>query len=622
MRRLLEPGGPLVLFMYGIAGIGKSTLVSAFAHEARTAGATVLELDCRHIEPTERGFLAALSDAIGGTAEDLHGASERIGALGQPVLIALDTYEVLRILDPWIRGAFVPSLPDTARTVIAGREAPMAGWASTFGELFASLPVGNLSPDDAREVLRRAGADPAAAMRINRLARGHPLSLRLAATALSTDVGATLDAVTVKAVVGELTELYLHALDLATREILDAASVVRRPTRSLLAAMLPHVAPQDAFERLRELPFVELTHDGLALHDTVREAVAAALRAADPDRSRLYRAAAWRQLRDEVRRAAPAELWRYTADLLYMIDNPIVREAFFPSGEHQFAVEPTGPGDIDDIRSIAAQHATPGTTTVLEAWWGTAPETFRVVRDRLGGVVAFYVLAALDSLPRRLLEADPVASRWLEHVRRSPVPPGQRVLLFRFALSRSHGEALCPELAVTWLDVKRVYMEMRPRLRRLYGAASDMESIGPTLAPLGFELLPGAPVDVDGVAYHLSMLDFGPQSVDGWLARIAGAELMVEADSLLDPTQRQVVLDGHRIDLTPLEFDLMSYLYERNGKVVRRTDILDDVWGHRGEYGGSNVIEAVVRSLRRKLGDHASIIETVRGTGYRLTAGT
>ena len=46
---------------------------------------------------------------------------------------------------------------------------------------------------------------------------------------------------------------------------------------------------------------------------------------------------------------------------------------------------------------------------------------------------------------------------------------------------------------------------------------------------------------------------------------------------------------------------------------------IEDVWGYEYD-GGSNVIEANVRSLRRKLGDRADSIETVRGLGYRFSA--
>lgn len=77
-------------------------------------------------------------------------------------------------------------------------------------------------------------------------------------------------------------------------------------------------------------------------------------------------------------------------------------------------------------------------------------------------------------------------------------------------------------------------------------------------------------------------------------------ELQIEDDSILDVTQRQLVLDGRRVDLTNLEFQVISYLHERQGTVVARSELLRDVWGYE-DAGGSNVIEANVRSLRRKL---------------------
>ena len=113
-----------------------------------------------------------------------------------------------------------------------------------------------------------------------------------------------------------------------------------------------------------------------------------------------------------------------------------------------------------------------------------------------------------------------------------------------------------------------------------------------------------------------ALLDFGPSSVDGWLAKLASNELLIESESILDPVQRQLVLDGRRVDLTRLEFDVLDYLYQRQAKVVERSALLRDVWGYT--HVGSNVVDTVVRSLRRKLGERASMIETVRGRGYRL----
>src|SRR5262245_40765238 len=65
LLELAERDRPLVVAVHGIAGIGKSALLAAFAEDARAHGAAVVSLDCGGIEPTERGFLDALDRAIG-----------------------------------------------------------------------------------------------------------------------------------------------------------------------------------------------------------------------------------------------------------------------------------------------------------------------------------------------------------------------------------------------------------------------------------------------------------------------------------------------------------------------------------------------------------------------------
>ena len=620
LRHLLGEGGALVVFVHGIAGIGKSALLEAFSVEARTRGATVLRLDCRSIEPTERGFLAALEDRTGGQLSTAEDAAARLGGLGDRVVLMVDTYELFRILDPWLRQAFVPALTDNVRVILSGRESPMTGWPIELGGLFRGLAVENLTRADSEALLARAGVDHADADRIYRLAHGHPLSLRLAASALADRPGANLEAVTVQALIEELTELYLGVLDARTREALDAASVVRRATLSLLAVMLPESAPQDAFDRLRVLPFVELGDDGLVLHDTVREAVAAHLRSSDPDRSRRYRAAAWRQLREEAGRAASHEMWRYTADLLYILENPAVREAFFPTTEHLFSVEAARPDDRAAIAGIAARYEPDAAVAILDTWWRLAPGAFHVARDRLGAVAAFSMYCEMDSVSHRLVQEDPVLRRCWEHLRSHPVPRGQRILFSRNMISRDFGEGWAPVQAAVWLDLKRRYMELRPNLRRLYTVARQTATWEPMVnGPLGFVRLPGDPPELDGIPYYPLLLDFGPSSVDGWLSRLVALELQIEDDSIVDVAQRQLVLDGRRVDLTKLEFEVISYLYQREGTVVERSQLLRDVWGY-DDAGGSNVIEANVRSLRRKLGDRAASIETVRGLGYRFSA--
>src|SRR5947207_749828 len=65
LLQTLDQDGPLVVYLHGIAGVGKSTLLEAFTRRARTGGATVIRLDCQAIEPTEARLLSELAVATG-----------------------------------------------------------------------------------------------------------------------------------------------------------------------------------------------------------------------------------------------------------------------------------------------------------------------------------------------------------------------------------------------------------------------------------------------------------------------------------------------------------------------------------------------------------------------------
>src|SRR5262252_4391194 len=103
LLELAQRDRPLVVAVHGIAGIGKSALLAAFAEDARASGAVVLSLDCGGIEPTERGFLDALDHAIRAlraespdgtrpTAATITEVAGALSALGSRVVLVLDTY--------------------------------------------------------------------------------------------------------------------------------------------------------------------------------------------------------------------------------------------------------------------------------------------------------------------------------------------------------------------------------------------------------------------------------------------------------------------------------------------------------------------------------------------------
>lgn len=86
----------------------------------------------------------------------------------------------------------------------------------------------------------------------------------------------------------------------------------------------------------------------------------------------------------------------------------------------------------------------------------------------------------------------------------------------------------------------------------------------------------------------------------------------------LDLRTRRATVDGRSVELTAREFALAETLLRHAGQVLSREQLLSHVWGYDYE-PDSNVVEVYVRYLRRKLG--VATIETVRGMGYRFSAG-
>ncbi len=93
-------------------------------------------------------------------------------------------------------------------------------------------------------------------------------------------------------------------------------------------------------------------------------------------------------------------------------------------------------------------------------------------------------------------------------------------------------------------------------------------------------------------------------------------------DLTVDPDRREVHADGRLVELSSLEFDLLTALTSAPGRVFSRRQLLERVWGF-DFYGDERVVDVHIRNLRRALGDDADAprwIGTVRGVGYKFTA--
>lgn len=141
----------------------------------------------------------------------------------------------------------------------------------------------------------------------------------------------------------------------------------------------------------------------------------------------------------------------------------------------------------------------------------------------------------------------------------------------------------------------------------------------------------------DQVHDKVSGLDLGandyvtkPFQIEELLARIRAhlrkpkvkeltAEVLEVGDLSVNLATRQVIRSEKEIQLTPREFDLLTYLMKNKNIVLTREQIMEEVWGY--DYiGDTNVVDVYIRYVRQKVdkGFERPYIETIRGVGYTI----
>ena len=132
-------------------------------------------------------------------------------------------------------------------------------------------------------------------------------------------------------------------------------------------------------------------------------------------------------------------------------------------------------------------------------------------------------------------------------------------------------------------------------------------------------------------AFEMGVVDYivKPFSVRELLARVKAVfrriedypaeELIVVGPITIDSENYEAFRNNEKLPLTLKEYELLKLLAESPGRVLTRDYLLDRIWGYEF-YGETRTVDVHIRHIRMKLGSDASMIETVRGVGYRLTA--
>ncbi len=164
--------------------------------------------------------------------------------------------------------------------------------------------------------------------------------------------------------------------------------------------------------------------------------------------------------------------------------------------------------------------------------------------------------------------------------------------------------------------------QYRPRGRALRAPGQPPRS--PTLqciarSPESDELYPEAddvilvPCSESEMAMRIRRL-----TVEGGAVIAPTSKALEMAGITLNPLTFQVLIDGLPVTLTWMEFHLLKFFMQHSGRVFRREEILQRVWGSRYE-GSQRTVDVHIRRLRHKLGVHAGrLLSTVRNVGYGL----
>ncbi|MCX2955333.1 ATP-binding protein [Lentzea sp. NEAU-D7] len=314
-------GAPLVAYVHGSGGIGKSSLLRYAAARAEFAGREVVRVDGRllNADPRRMEDTAALACVEPG------------------VVLLVDAFEHSQRLESWLRDTFLPRLAEGTVVVLASRIAADAEWTLDPGwaQVFTALALRPLDAVQSEALLAARNVAPDRRAGILAFAGGSPLALSLATSAPTGEVLTTL----VERLVGDLPGgAHRRALD-----VLAQAHVTRE---ELLRAVLGDEDAATAFSWLRRQPYVETTPHGLRPHVAVRSALAADLRWRDPERYEEVRTRLSVACLNAVRRAAEADAPQRAAEWMFLFrDQADPRELYDWQDLADIEDTPLGPAD-------------------------------------------------------------------------------------------------------------------------------------------------------------------------------------------------------------------------------------------------------------------------------------
>jgi len=435
----LDQSGARIFYVYGPAGIGKTSLLQAFAAEADARALRRDWIDARDLTANIDDVVAALD----------RGGPPAAGPGGRRIVL-FDTYEMVRPIDGLVAREVLRRADDATTIVIAGRQQPSLEWRqlSVWGSRVIPIPLRNLDEEDAIHYLTQRGVAADSCLPIARFSHGHPLALTCAAEAWRTTPGRVFAPDEAPDVVRELYTYLLSGIPEGShRRALEAAAVLHTSSEAVLTPLVGDTA-RDWFGWLCSLSFMVLSQRGVFPHDLVREIILAELRWRCPERLMMLTLRAQRLLAARVEAATAEQFPLAFSEFAFALShNPRARNMRFTVDE--LWLDSMRPADVPAIEAAVERHEGTAAREQSSMWIAAQPDSFKVARDPRGAVVAFIANLRLDLTTSGQRGRDPiVAAAWADAAARLGAPPTRPIGYGRWIMDIEVHQEPCLSMAV------------------------------------------------------------------------------------------------------------------------------------------------------------------------------
>ncbi len=444
-------------------------------------------------------------------------AKMRKGVRGGGPLILLDSYERISALDGYLRRDLVPTLPDRALVLIAGRGEPDPGWFSGGWEaLCARLELQGLGQADALRLLAAHGLSDERVATIVGWAGGSPLALSLAAETASADADWNPETDLQRP---EVLRSLIHRL--AHSELRDVrmsalciAAIARTTTPELLSAVLPRGEGESAYAQLCELTVAEPLGDGVTLHELVRKALLADLKLRNQELERFLR----RRIIDYLYVRANNDQPLLIIDMAHLVEDPLLKWGFGWEGDVGFRIDSARDYDVARLEGELKVSQNSDWWHLTSRFFTDAADRVAVVRDVKDNICGYMACMSLATAPG-FSWSDPLIGPWLAHAREH----------------RDQGESVLWHAAVDLTGQGKVQAMLgvagvlrcgavNPRFAYLPIDASYPGALAFAQA-LGADHLTELDVEIGGMMVECHRLDYGPGGITAFIRSQVYAEI-------------------------------------------------------------------------------------------------